>query len=65
VSRPAALSSFKPRGNAVSCRKQCSLIGSRHNWLQPIESIVVRVPKLRHGGFFFLGPLAFCNGPIM
>jgi len=27
---------------------------------------MVRVPKMRHRGFFsFLGPLAFCSGPIM
>jgi len=53
VARPLALSSFKPREKAVSCRKKCALIGGRQNWLQPRESIMVRVPNMRHSGFFF------------
>jgi len=33
---------------------------------QSIDVLMVRVPKMRHRGFFFfLGPLAFCSGPIM
>ena len=43
-------------------RGTCNIF--KHNEPNVINQMV-RVPKIRHRGFFFLGPLAFYSGPIM
>jgi len=47
VARPLALNSFKPKKEALSCRKQRALEISRQNRLQPIESIKLSVHPMR------------------
>jgi len=47
VARPLALSSFKPKKEALSCRKQRALEISRQNRLQPLESIKLSVHPMR------------------